>query len=52
MADVNAQVALGINSPDPNQGLNTLSRIMSLGQQGLNIRGEQSQERVICFTGD
>jgi hypothetical protein len=43
MADVNSQVALGINAPDPNQGLNTLSKIMGLGSQGLQIRGQQSQ---------
>lgn len=43
MADVNSQVALGINAPDPNQGLNTLSKILNLGQQGLGIRGQQSQ---------
>lgn len=43
MADYNPSVALGINSPDPQQGLNTLSKIMSLGQQGLAIRGQQSE---------
>ena len=48
MADVNAQVALGINSPDPNQGLNTLNKIMSLGQQGLAIRGQQSQNKSLA----
>lgn len=48
MADVNAQVALGINSPDPNQGLTTLSKIMSLGQQGLAIRGQQSQNQSLA----
>jgi hypothetical protein len=41
MADYN--VALGINPPDPQGGLNTLSKIMSLGQQGLAIRGQQSE---------
>lgn len=41
MADVNAQVALGINSPDPNQGLNTLNKIMGLGSAGLGIRQQQ-----------
>lgn len=43
MADYNPSVALGINSPDPQQGLSTLSKIMSLGQQGLAIRGQQSE---------
>lgn len=43
MADYNPSVALGINAPDPNQGLNTLSKVMGLGQQGLAIRGQQSQ---------
>jgi hypothetical protein len=43
MADVNAQVALGVNPPDPQGGLSTLSKIMSLGQQGLAIRGQQSE---------
>jgi hypothetical protein len=43
MADVNPSVALGINAPDPNQGLQTLSKIMGLGQQGLAIRGQQSE---------
>jgi hypothetical protein len=43
MADVNSQVALGINAPDPQGSLNTLSKIMGLGQQGLAIRGQQSE---------
>src|ERR1700685_124651 len=43
MADVNSQVALGINPPDPQGGLNTLSKIIGLGQQGLAIRGQQSE---------
>jgi hypothetical protein len=42
MADINSQVALGVNAPDPNQGLNTLSKILSLGQQGLAIQGQKS----------
>ena len=48
MADVNSQVALGINAPDPNQGLNTLSKIMTLGSQGLGIRGQQSQNQSLA----
>jgi hypothetical protein len=48
MADVNSQVALGINAQDPNQGLNTLSKIMGLGQQGLAIRGQQSQNQSLA----
>lgn len=47
MADVNSQVALGINAPDPNQGLNTLSKVLGLGQQGLAIRGQQSQNQSL-----
>ena len=43
MAEINSQVALGINSPDPNHGLNTLSKVLGLGQQGLAIRGQQSE---------
>jgi hypothetical protein len=43
MADFNQSVALGINPPDPQGGLNTLNKIMSLGQQGLAIRGAQSE---------
>jgi hypothetical protein len=43
MADYNPSVALGINPPDPNQGLNTLSKIMGLGQQGLGIREQQQK---------
>jgi hypothetical protein len=41
MAD--SSVALGINAPDPNQGLNTLASILSLGSKGLAIRGQQSE---------
>jgi hypothetical protein len=48
MADVNSQVALGVNAPDPNQGLNTLSKIMTLGSQGLGIRGQQSQNQSLA----
>jgi hypothetical protein len=48
MADVNSQVALGINAPDPNQGLNTLSKIMTLGQQGLGIQGQRSQNQSLA----
>jgi hypothetical protein len=43
MADYNPAVSLGINPPDPQGGLNTLSNIMKLGQQGLAIRGAQSE---------
>jgi hypothetical protein len=43
MADFNASVALGINPPDPQGGLNTLNSIMQLGQRGLAIRGQQSE---------
>jgi hypothetical protein len=43
MADYNASVALGINSPDPQAGLSTLNKIMELGQRGLAIRGQQSE---------
>lgn len=43
MADINASVALGINPPDPQGGINTLNKIMELGQQGLAIRGAQSE---------
>jgi hypothetical protein len=44
MADLgyNPAVSLGVNAPDPNQGLNSLSKIMGLGQQGLSIQ-EQKQ---------
>jgi hypothetical protein len=48
MADVNSQVALGINAPDPQGSLNTLSKIMGLGQQGLAIRGQQSQNQSLA----
>lgn len=48
MADINPAVSLGINAPDPNQGLTTLSKIMSLGQQGLAIRGQQSQNQSLA----
>lgn len=43
MADYNPSIALGANAPDPNQSLNTLSKIMTLGSQGLGIRGQQSE---------
>lgn len=43
MADYNPSVALGINAPDPQGGLNTLSKILGLGQQGLAIKGQQSE---------
>lgn len=48
MADYNAQVALGVNAPDPNQGLTTLNKIMSLGQQGLAIQGQKSQNQSLA----
>lgn len=48
MADYNASVALGTNAPDPNQSLNTLSKIMTLGSQGLGIRGQQSQNQSLA----
>ena len=48
MADVNPSVALGIQPPDPQGGLNTLSKIMGLGQQGLAIRGQQSQNQSLA----
>lgn len=43
MADYNPSIALGANAPDPQGGLNTLSKVLGLGQQGLAIRGQQSQ---------
>jgi hypothetical protein len=43
MADVNSQVALGINPPDPQGGLNTLSKILQVGQQGLGIKEQQQK---------
>ena len=43
MADYNASVALGINAPDPQGGLNTLNKIMELGQRGLSIQGQKSE---------
>lgn len=43
MADYNPAVSLNINSPDPQQGLNTLSKIMGLSQQGLAIKGQLSE---------
>lgn len=43
MADYNPAVSLQINSPDPQGGLNTLSKILGLGQQGLAIKGQQSE---------
>lgn len=43
MADYNPSIALDARAPDPQQGLNTLSKIMGLGSQGLAIRGQQSQ---------
>jgi len=48
MADYNPAVALNTNPPDPQQGLNTLSKIMTLGQQGLGIRGQQSQNQSLA----
>lgn len=48
MADYNPAVSLNINAQDPNQGLNTLSKIMGLGQQGLAIRGQQSQNQSLA----
>jgi hypothetical protein len=48
MPDYNPSVALGINSQEPNQGLKTLSSIMGLGQQGLAIRGQQSQNQSLA----
>jgi hypothetical protein len=42
MPDYNPAVSLGVTAPDPNQGLNSLSKIMGLGQQGLSIQ-EQKQ---------
>lgn len=38
----NPSVALGTTAPDPNQGLNTLGKIMDLGRAGLSIQ-EQKQ---------
>ena len=43
MPDVNSQVALGINAPDPNQGMNTLSKILQIGSQGLGIKEQQAK---------
>jgi hypothetical protein len=48
MADFNPAVALQTNAPDPNQGLQTLSKIMTLGSQGLGIRGQQSQNQSLA----
>src|ERR1700685_213161 len=48
MADVNPQVALNVVPPDPQSGLKTLSSIMGLGQQGLAIRGQQSQNQSLA----
>lgn len=48
MADVNSQVALGIQAPDPNQGMNTLSKILSIGQQGLQIQGQKSKNQSLA----
>jgi len=42
MADYNASVALGINPPDPQGGLNTLNKIMELGQRGLETTASAS----------
>ena len=48
MADYNPSVALGVNAPDPQGGLKTLSSILGLGQQGLGIRGQQSQNQSLA----
>lgn len=45
MADYNSAVSLGVNSPDPNQGMNTLSKILSIGSQGLQIQGQKSANK-------
>ena len=41
MSDYNASVALGINAPDPQGGLNTLNKIMGLGSAGLGIQAQK-----------
>jgi hypothetical protein len=41
MADFNASVSLNVNPPDPNQGLNTLNKIMQLGSAGLGIQQQK-----------
>ncbi len=43
MPDYNPSVALGVNAPDPNQSLNTLSQVLSMGQKGLAIQGQKSE---------
>jgi hypothetical protein len=43
MASYNDAVALGVNAPDPNQSLNTLSQVLSMGQKGLAIQGQKSE---------
>jgi hypothetical protein len=48
MPDYNPSVALGVNAPDPNQGLNTLSKILGMGQQGLAIQGQKSQNQSLA----
>src|ERR1700743_2148483 len=48
MADYNPSVALGINAPDPQGGLNTLNKIMELGQRGLSIQGQKSENQVLA----
>ena len=46
MADFNSSVALGINPPDPQAGLSTLNKIMELGQRGLSIQGQKSENVI------
>lgn len=41
MADYNPAVSLGVNSPDPQGGLSTLSKIMQLGSAGLGIQQQK-----------
>jgi hypothetical protein len=38
MADVNSQVALGINAPNPNQGLDSMSKVLGIGSDVLGLQ--------------
>src|SRR6201999_1327237 len=46
MADYNPSVALNVNPPDPQAGLSTLNKIMELGQRGLSIQGQKSENVI------
>jgi hypothetical protein len=47
MADYNPSVALGVNAPDPQGGLKSISGILGLGQQGLDIKASQLRNQSL-----